>query len=334
MPVKRALFASVLLLLPVIPVQALPASPRPGDAAAEPGGGSTADRLATIERAMWERDPRTLPALREWAERDESEKVRERAIGALTLLRDAGASGILFDRLASDPSPRVRRAAADGLGNLWVPVDRIDRIAGPLWKDPDPMVRAECARALGQAGASRATGVLVYALSADKSSEVRALAAEALSRLGAREAEEALRGAAARDASALVRLSSVRALQVLSPEESRDLFRTLWQGATDSEVRLEAFRGLLLTSEKGAWIAAGMKEGDSAVRLLAFRGWLAAMDFGRRKERLGRRSGEVAQMEAFLKDPARGVRDLARVTLEAQGFSIREDGFHYAIAGE
>jgi hypothetical protein len=325
-PPAVLILASLLLPAPAFPGTTAPVDP------ASPG--ESADRLGRIERAMWERDGREIPALRDWAARDGNEKVRERAVGALTLLRDVQSQKLFLDRLSSDPSPAVRRAAADAIGTLGVPVDRMDRLTTPLQKDPDAMVRAECARAIGRTGVKQAAGILIYALVSDPAPEVRALSAEALSRLGAKEAGEILRTSASTDGSILVRLSSVRALRLLLPQESLETFRALWQEDADPDLRLEAFRGLLATREKAEWSRRGLKEKEPAVRAVAFREWVSGLDLQRRKERLARRSGEVLLLEELLKDPAGSVRELSRSVLESQGYKVRDTGFSYAIIGD
>src|SRR5512139_3095169 len=126
----RSLLAVPILLLatatPLLPADA----PRPAEATRE-GNAAVGERLARIERILWERDAGSIPTLREWAAKDASDRVRERALGALVTLRDAKAPRVYFDRLASDPSPGVRRAAADAVGTLAIPVDRADRLSSP-----------------------------------------------------------------------------------------------------------------------------------------------------------------------------------------------------------
>lgn len=326
-------------ILPVIPILAsllLPASAFPGPAtpAAPASRGDAADRLARIERAMWERDDGEIPSLREWAAGDGNERVRERAVGALTLLRDMGSRMLFFDRLSADASPAVRRAAADAIGTLGIPVDRIDRLTGPLQKDPDVMVRAECARAIGRIGARQAAGILIYALAGDPSPEVRALSAEALARLGAKEGGEILRSAALADGNTVVRLAAVRALRHLSPQESIETFRAVWREGPDTDLRLEAYQGLLATRERSEWIRQGLEEKDPVVRAVAVREWLLMLDLPRRKDRLVRRSGEILMLEGLLKDPAGNIREMSRGVLESLGFKVRATGFSYAIVEE
>jgi len=302
--------------------------------AAQPAAGgevSLAERLSGIERIMWERDAQSIPALREQASKDADEKVRARALGALTLLRDTGARMVYLERLSSDPSPRVRRAAADAIGTLGIPPDRIDRLSGPLQKDTDPMVRAECARALGKLGSRAAVGILMYAVAIDPSPEVRSLAAEALSRLRAAEAEAILTTSARQDRSPMVRVQAVRALAEVAPGSSLPLFRDLWKEATDPELRLEAYRGLLRSAEGIRWIEEGLRDADVSIRFSALRAWtsrLATMPPG---TRFSRTSTDVVRLETLLKDPARGIREFSRQALEKLGFKVRPDGFAYSI---
>jgi hypothetical protein len=235
------------------------------------GSAAIAERLARIERILWERDAGAVPTLREWAARDDSDRVRERSVGALVTLRDTRDPRVYFERLASDPSPRVRRAAADAIGTLGIPVDRPDRLSTPLRKDPDPMVRAECARAIGKTGDRRAFTFLLIALVQDPSPEVRALSAESLMRLRVVESVDVLKSTARNDRSLLVRVYAIRALAGIAPNGSADLFQAIWEQAAEPELRLEAFEGLLQTTWAKDWIGAGLKDSDPKIRSRASR---------------------------------------------------------------
>lgn len=290
-----------------------------------------AERLSEIERIMWDRDTRAIPSLREQASKDADEKVRERALGALTLLRDTGASRVYMERLSSDPSPRVRRAAADAIGTLGIPPDKGDRLSGPLQKDTDPMVRAECARALGKLGGRTALGNLMYAVAIDPSPEVRALAAEALFRIRAVEAEAVLGTAARQDRSPIVRLQAIRALAEISPDSSRSLFEAIWREGADPDVRLEAYRALLRSRDRNRWAEEGLGDGEVGVRILALQAWFSRIAASPAETRLARFSPPVVLLEGSLKDPARGIREFSRQALEKLGFKVRPDGFVYSI---
>jgi len=311
------------------------AGPAFADPAAQPAAGgeavSLAERLSGIERIMWERDARSIAGLREQASKDEDEKVRARALGALTLLRDTGARMVYLERLSSDPSPRVRRAAADAIGTLGIPPDRIDRLSGPLQKDTDSMVRAECARALGKLGSRAAVGILMSAVAIDPSPEVRSLAVEALSRLRAAEAEPILATSARQDRSPMVRVQAVRALAEVAPGSSLPLFRDLWKEASDPELRLEAYRGLLRTAEETRLIEEGLRDADVSIRFSALRAWTSRFATMPPDTRFSRTSTDVVRLEALLKDPARGIRELSRQALEKLGYKVRPDGFSYSI---
>ncbi len=280
---------------------------------------------------MWERDIRAVPELRRSAASDPEEKVRERAVGALTLLRDKGAPKLFQTLLASDPSARVRRAAADAIGTLGIPPDRIDLLTDPLRKDKDPLVRAECARAIGKLKDRTAVGPLIFSLGADPSPEVRALSAEALSRFRAPEAEGLLTMAAQQDRSPLVRLHALRALIETAPVSSRNVFQALWTESDDPDLRLEAYRGLLLSGDYSRWIEAGLADKEVPVRVLALRTWLNRTSPPFSRDRLFRTSPYVTRLETFLADPARGVRELSRQALEKLGYKVRVDGVPYTI---
>jgi len=303
-----------------------PAPPAPGEET-----GSLAARLSGIEQIMWERDAKAIPALRAKASKDPDEKVRARAVGALTLLRDTGAPMLYLDRLTSDPSLRVRRAAADAIGTLGITPDRTERLSGPLQKDPDPMVRAECARALGKLGSRAAVGTLMYSMATDPSPEVRSLAAEALSRLQAAEAEPILTTSARQDRSPMVRCQAVRALAEISPASSRDLFETLWRDTTAPDVQLEAYRALLRSANPSRWVEEGLVNAEVSIRFLALRTWFSRVEGRHREFRPTRSSAEVVRLGNFLKDSARGIREFSRLSLEKLGFKTRPDGFAYTI---
>ncbi|HEX9205511.1 MAG TPA: HEAT repeat domain-containing protein [Candidatus Deferrimicrobiaceae bacterium] len=298
------------------------------------GTATVAERLARIERILWDRDAGAVPILREWAASDESDRVRERSIGALATLRDNRNPRVYFDRLSSDPSPRVRRAAADAIGILAIPVDRADRLSTPLRKDPDPMVRAECARAIGRTGDRQAFPHLLIALGQDSSPEVRALCAEALMTLKVAESVEVLRIAALQDRSPLVRVYAVRALVALDPRSSAETFRTVWELATEADLRTAAYEGMLQTAEAGSWIESGLQDKDSHVRYLAFHAWQSGLKSTLPGTRPTRNSSEVLRLETFLKDPLRGIREGARRSLENLDYRVVEKGNAYVIAVE
>jgi hypothetical protein len=329
---RRLLFVPILVLASATPL--LPADAPPSAEAVRERNAGIGERLARIERILWERDAGAIPTLREWAAKDGSDRVRERAVGALVTLRDDKAPGIYFDRLASDPSPRVRRAAADAIGTLAIPVDRADRLSTPLRKDADPMVRAECARAIGRAGNRQSFPYLLIAVVQDPSPEVRALSAEAVMTLKVVESVDVLRNAALQDRSPVVRVYAVRAIAAIDPRSSQETFQTVWDQATDADLRTAAFEGMLQTSAAPAWIEAGLQDKDPRVRYLAFRAWQSRLPPGPRGRRHERNSGEVLRLETFLKDPLRGIREGARLALEGLGYRIVEKDSVYAIAGE
>src|SRR5512139_837960 len=257
----RSLLAVPVLLLAAATPLLSAEVPRPAELPRE-GTAAIGERLARIERILWDRDAGAVPTLREWAARDESDRVRERSIGALVTLRDNGNPRVYFDRLSSDPSPRVRRAAADAIGTLAIPVDRADRLSTPLRKDPDPMVRAECARAIGRAGDRPAFPYLIIALGQDASPEVRALSAESLMTLQVVESVVVLRNAALQDRSPLVRVYAVRALAAIDPGSSSETFHAVWDLATETDLRTAAFEGMLKTSDAPAWLESGLQDKD------------------------------------------------------------------------
>jgi hypothetical protein len=327
--VRTLPFLAFFLTIPA--AGAVFASPAAPPSAGEEAVPSLAERLSGIERIMWERDARSIPALRAQASKDPDEKVRARALGALTLLRDAGAPLVYLERLSSDPSPRVRRAAADAIGTLGILPDRIERLSGPLQKDTDPMVRAECARALGKLASRAAVGTLMYAVAIDPSPEVRSLAAESLSRLRAVEAVPILTTTARQDHSPAVRVQAVRALAEISPAASRDLFETLWRETADTDVQLEAFQALLRSADGSRWVEEGLGNADVSIRFLALRAWFSRIAAYPKGSRFPRSSPEVVRLGNFLRDSSRGIREFSRESLETLGYKTRSDGFAYTI---
>ncbi len=316
-----------------------PASVRlAADRAAASGGTAVLDRhedgseerLTGIEQAMVARDWAKIPLLREWASRDRDERVRERSVGALTLIGDVGSSDVFLERLSRDPSPRVRRAAVEAIGILKLSGLHA-KTTERLQKDPDPYVRAECARALGRIQAKNAGSALMVALVQDPSPEVRALSAETLSALRIPEATELLRVVAQQDSSTLVRIYAVRALGTVDPGGSAPVFRSVWEGTADPDLRVEAYQGLLLSGTGGQWEAAGLSDFDERVRFLAFRSWLSHSLASRPGAVLPRNAEALTRLEGFLKDPVRGIRELAKEALEKQGYAVRTEGFGYAI---
>jgi HEAT repeat protein len=295
----------------------------------EQKGNETEERLTRIEQAMVTRDKNSLPLLRKWVTWDGDERVRERSIGALTLIGDAGSSRLFLDRLSRDPSPRVRRAAAEAIGILSFS-GTTSQVAKILGKDKDPYVRAECARALGRIKGRGSKTALMVSLVKDPSPEVRALSADALSNLRIPESPELLRVVAQKDSSTLVRIYAVRALIVIDPAKSVPVFQSVWEGSTDPDLRVAAYRGLLLSRRSGDWESVGLADIDERIRFLAFRSWLSHAIPSRPGAGLTRNTEPVAKLQAFLKDPVRGIRELAKNALERQGFVVRPDGFGYA----
>lgn len=328
---KRPLF----LLLPLVlaagavfcPAGAPAAAGMPPPPACSPSA-ETCERISWIEQILWSRDIEAIPHLRAMAAGDAHERVRERSVGALATLGDYEASKVFLDRLAADPSPAVRRAAAEGIGMLRLPGPLL-RLTDALQKDSHPDVRAECARALGRMGKLAAAPFLSFALLRDPSPAVRALSAEALARLRTPEATEPLREGV-RDEDPLVRLYAIRGLVDTDPSSAAPLFLQVWETTNDPELRVEAFRGLLLSQESVKWRETGLADPDERVRFLALQEWLS---------RLSRRKGgpltldpdALRRIEASLSDPVRGIRELAKSFLEKQGYRVRSSGFFYIL---
>jgi len=305
----------------------------PSDAAAsDPGRGRADefDRLASIEQAIAGRDLSVLPLLRKWAAGDPSERVRERSIGALTLLSDRDAGPLIRERLADDPSERVRRAAAEAAGILALSSLR-PQIADRLARDRDPLVRAECARALGRIPGGDG-GPLLVSLVTDPSPEVRALCAEALVVLRPRDTFELLRTVARQDSSVLVRVYAMRGLAEVDPSGSVSLFEQAWKDSEDPDLRMEAFRGILRAGADPRTIEGGLSDADERVRFLAFRAWLSVhFPPPRPGKKPSSSPDSIRRLTGYLTDPIRGIRELAREEMERLGYRLRSSGFGYAI---
>lgn len=324
-PLRRAFPSALLFLLLCIPPALFPASP---SAAERPD--DERDRLVRIEQAVSGMDRAQLPLLRKWAAGDGSERVRERSIGAMTLLGDPGAEALLRERLMRDPSGRVRRAAAEAAGILRLSSLR-QNLATLLAGDRDPLVRAECARAIGRIPGANGDPLLA-ALVSDRAPEVRALSAEALASLRIQGSPDLLRGVAQQDPSVFVRISAIRALAEIDPSGSYDLFLATWKDSSDLELRVEGYRGLQLSGRGEGWTDAGLSDVDERVRFLAFRSWLPkAFPPIKPDEKPAYSTASLSRLERFLQDPVRGIRELAREQMERLGYRVRPSGFGYAI---
>jgi hypothetical protein len=286
------------------------------------------ERLSWVEQMMSSRDREAIPHLRAVAVEDAHERVRERSLGALVILGDAGASALFLGRLSGDPSPAVRRAAAEGIGLLDFSVPP-DRLTEPLRKDPNPLVRAECARAIGRTVCKQAGPMLMIALLQDPSPEVRALCAEALAGLKTQWGAEALKQAA-QDESPIVRLYVIRGLAESAPSAAVPQFKEVWETTSDPEVRAEAFRGLLRSGDPGKWIESGLSDRDERIRFLSLREWLSRLNPDPRNP-YTRNNGYILRIEPFLADPSRGIRELAKGHLESLGLRVRPSGFIYVL---
>lgn len=115
-----------------------------------------------------------------------SDSARADAARALAERGNEGAEALL-DGLA-EPDPRLRETAADGLAQVnWRGIDEWIREDAGAWlkaalRDPDDLVRAAVARALGRVGGEGAVEALTTA-STDPVEEVRLAVAAALGRL-------------------------------------------------------------------------------------------------------------------------------------------------------
>jgi HEAT repeat protein len=107
--------------------------------------------------------------------------VRVSAVRQLGVLRAPEALGVLVDRLRNDPELVVRAGAAIALGKIGSD-EAVPHLLAAL-DDPAPQVRWRSTLALGRIGDRRATSTLLELLRSDDRS-LRACAADALGRLG------------------------------------------------------------------------------------------------------------------------------------------------------
>ncbi len=330
LPVPPRVLIPLLLCL-LLPREGLRGEAPPGT---PPAPGSSEERLSRIEQSMGgPATGETVSLLRQWAAADPVERVRERPVGPLPLAADRGPEPTLRSLLERDPAPRVRRAAAEAAGILGLSSLR-GTLADRLAKDPDPIVRAECARALGLLGGRESANSLMLSLVKDPAPEVRALSAVALAGLKTPEGPELIRATARQDPSVLVRTYAVQELAESDPARSGELFREVFETTSDPELRVEAYRGLLLSGRGREWESAGLSDSDERIRFLAFRSWMARSypDPRTRGSGGGGYSVNAGELEGYLSDPVRGIRELAKERLEAMGYTVVPSGFGFAIA--
>ena len=153
------------------------------------GSENPALRLEGINalRRIAQFDPATREAIRSMLN-DPSERVRREAADALGDLGDKE-SAPLMAQMLNDADPGVRREAIDSFAD-WGHKEAAPLIAQMLG-DPDANVRREAVVALGTLGAAEASPTIAQLLS-DSSDQVREQAADVLGRLKAREGTAAL----------------------------------------------------------------------------------------------------------------------------------------------
>ncbi len=138
-------------------------------------------------RRLGQFDPATREAIRNMLQ-DPSERVRREAADALGDLGDKDAAPLMAQML-NDPDAGVRREAIDSFAD-WGQKESAPLIAQML-NDPDANVRREAMVALGTLGARQASSEIAQLLS-DSSDGVREQAADVLGRLKATEGTAAL----------------------------------------------------------------------------------------------------------------------------------------------
>lgn len=172
----------------------------------------SAAAVAFLSSALGDADPELrasaarvapdLPALRSaliTRTRDAAVRVRESSVSRLGELAPEAGAPALVERLATDPWPLVRSAAARALGAASFPSPVVDAALARALEDTAPEVRALSARALGRRGATAQLEAIAGRFLDDKeSTEVRAAAATALGELCATRYVDALTTAAQR----------------------------------------------------------------------------------------------------------------------------------------
>ena len=151
------------------------------------------------------------------ATRDEESRVRDAAMGGLSLIEGDAATLVLLGA-AKEPSERVRAVAMKALGHRSDEPRIVEGLLAGLG-DTDAWVRYYACQSLGKLGVRHA-GPRIEGLLSDAAGQVRVAAVEALSLLGGDEARAALLGAAGSDdedirRAALVGLGMTRDPQAL-----------------------------------------------------------------------------------------------------------------------
>ncbi len=288
---------------------------------------SESEALSQIETVIDSRNNTMLPLIRKFVQKSPYPSVRSRAIGALMILGDDNSLPLVLERLEKDTDPRVRRAAAYALSEMKS-ILTIAPLIRAATQDPDPLVRAACARALGRQGNESGGKVLISLLLGDSSYEVRMEAAKGLGELKLKEGIEALKIAASKDGEKLVRLAAVQALQKFNDRDLIPFFQKAFEIATDQDVKVELFRGLLALKGDRKTIEIGLKDHDERMRFAALEKLISTL----RRSRREKLSPDVLNLlDDMLSDEFKGIRDLAKDTLEKWGYRIKDLGVRYEI---
>lgn len=179
---------------------------------------SGAKPLRETMRQLGRISPRGIRAFRAIASSgDEGE--RERALAGVGHSRFTLGGDELI-RALNDPSPRVRRQAAQSIGHLASPeIGR--KVIAHLDEHPD-LAEEETLEVLGECGAPEAVQVLARYLG-DPRSVLRRAAAKGLGRLGDSAAMEALSDAAREAGDPDLRRAAIQALRHLGATEAKDV---------------------------------------------------------------------------------------------------------------
>lgn len=285
------------------------------------------DLLTRIETIINSRNTGEAAYLRKLIHKSPFSTVRSRAIGALLLLRDRNSEKVFIEKLKHDSSPMVRMSAAYAFAEMKSK-SAIGALIEASTHDADPMVRAISCRALGFQGMKGPGRVLLISLLSDPSYTVRIESAMAIASLGMSEGKEPLKGAIRKDPEKLVRVAAVRALSRLKGKDVLSFLIDEYDSATNSDYKFEVFRGIISFRGTDRFIQEGLDDRDERIRFLALKHITDSMG---KNYNSNPSSDQVILLERMLKDPFKGIRDLANDTLSKKGYLTKDLGVRYEL---
>ena len=124
--------------------------------------------------------------------RDKDPINREYAVEALALMNSDGHLSAFFEETMMDPSPTVRRQAAEALRAAKPPAGQPSDPLARFIRSPDETIRTHAAEDMGFTQDGAYVPTLIETATNDESAEVRYAACVALGRIGTEEATDAL----------------------------------------------------------------------------------------------------------------------------------------------